>query len=91
LLTVEFLEHMIVRHNTLYGLKTSPENIEEILTELARQDTEMLDRIRKNWQTGRKGEMSENHLWDFPQAVVYTNELTENSSELEEVLSEIVK
>lgn len=91
LLTVQVMEHMIWRDNKLQAIKESRENIEAVLSQIADTDQDILNKVRANWEKGRKGEMSERHLWEYPRAAAYSAKLANDKTEVMKILNALEK
>jgi hypothetical protein len=91
LLTAQYLEHMIWRDNRVFSLKSSGEEAETVLAEIALKDGQMLDQLQTAWEKGRTGEMSEKHIWEFPRAAAFSARLAEDQEEMKILMENIEK
>ena len=91
LLTAQYLEHMIWRDNRVFSLKSSGEEAETVVAEIAMKDVQMLDQLRTTWKNGRTGKMSENHIWEFPRAAAFSARLAEDQEEMKILMENIEK
>lgn len=87
--TIELINHLVWRFNQVLQIKLD-NRIEKgeasILTEIAGKDQLFLSRLDELWKRGRKGEMSEDHIWEFKAAAAYSQYLKNNPQELLKLL-----